>query len=379
MDAEAQHTEAQTTAQPSEVMVDDLAATAGLLLDSLRNESNEKFKKSAFMDLMRQVRDHEMIVEGNDMIPASEAIISAQPLSYEAKGKMRAYEPGQPILQRRKSVHFDQMTGEPPLASMDDFQDWDQAELEEEVTSSHRSKMHRIGIIEAQEAEWARLQEDWDQWDATSTGFAERVSEGARYEFQRGNPYMNREYMRSRTRAGSIYQVQPTASHLLYWSRLTDLGSLQSVLEKEAEVQRNPQSAAAWLALGMKQQENEREDKAIAALRRALELDSTLLSAWLALAISHTNEGSRHDAYQALQQWIDNNDQYKDVSAKYQGRSDGREESEFVSMREKGEKLVNCLIEMAMRGQEMGVDADVQIALAVLLNASEVCDGHLLY
>lgn len=144
-------------------------------------------------------------------------------------------------------------------------------------------------------------------------------------------------------------------------------------MEKEAQVQRDPHNAQAWFELGVRQQENEREGKAIAALRRALELDPTLLPAWLSLATSYTNDGNRQEAYHALQQWIINNEQYKIITAKYHLTSDPSEG--FVSMKEKREKLVECLIDMATRAAEVGVhgmDADVQVALAVLLNTSDV-------
>ena len=54
----------------------------------------------------------------------------------------------------------------------------------------------------------------------------------------------------------------------------------------EADVQRDPANASVWFNLGVKQQENEREGKAIQALRRALELEPGHLPSWLALAIS---------------------------------------------------------------------------------------------
>ena len=55
-------------------------------------------------------------------------------------------------------------------------------------------------------------------------------------------------------------------------------------------MQRDPANAQAWFQLGVKQQENEREGKAIQALRRALELDAAHLPSWLALAISQTGQ-----------------------------------------------------------------------------------------
>lgn len=108
-------------------------------------------------------------------------------------------------------------------------------------------------------------------------------------------------------------------------------------------------------------------------MRQAVELDPTLLPAWLSLATSHTNEGDRQEAYNALQQWVVNNERYKIITAKYHLMSQPGQG--FVSMREKRETLVNCLIDMATRASEVGaqvVDPDVQIALAVLLNTSDV-------
>ncbi|KAJ5542025.1 hypothetical protein N7535_004444 [Penicillium sp. DV-2018c] len=44
---------------------DELARTAGQLLDSVRNEQNEKFQQSNFLALMRRIRDREVEVEGD--------------------------------------------------------------------------------------------------------------------------------------------------------------------------------------------------------------------------------------------------------------------------------------------------------------------------
>lgn len=49
---------------------DKLAETAGELFDRLRfeRESDEKFRNSSFMALMRKLRDREVVVEGNEMV-----------------------------------------------------------------------------------------------------------------------------------------------------------------------------------------------------------------------------------------------------------------------------------------------------------------------
>ena len=47
---------------------DALAATAGQLLDSVKLDSSEKFQQSNFLALMRKLRDHEVVVEGDNMV-----------------------------------------------------------------------------------------------------------------------------------------------------------------------------------------------------------------------------------------------------------------------------------------------------------------------
>lgn len=136
------------------------------------------------------------------------------------------------------------------------------------------------------------------------------------------------------------------------------------MLELEAAVQRDPNNAIAWCELGIKQQENERENKAILALQRAVDLEPDHLPAWLALAISHTNDNNRIAAYNAIEEWLNRNPRYQNVIGNYRsvhGHDTDRKHSE----------LIECLMIAARSGGE-DVDADVQIALAVLLNTSEV-------
>ena len=140
---------------------------------------------------------------------------------------------------------------------------------------------------------------------------------------------------------------------------------LQSVLQLEAAVQRDVDNAFTWFELGVKQQENEREQKALQALERSVELDPSYLPTWLALAISHTNEGDRIGAYDAIRQWVNRNERYRFISDQYPQDPNG-------STKERHARLIQCLIAMA-RGETGGeIDADVQVALAVLLNSDEV-------
>lgn len=134
-------------------------------------------------------------------------------------------------------------------------------------------------------------------------------------------------------------------------------------------MQRDPSNALAWFHLGVKQQENEREAKAIQALRRALELDQSHLPSWLALAISHTNEGNQHAAHEAVRQWVDYNGRYSGVANAYRLGHPLRED---MSRPEKCNDMIDCLITMARSDTSGEIDADIQIALAVLMNTSEV-------
>jgi hypothetical protein len=47
---------------------DELAQTAGRLLDSVKDNQSQKFQESTFLSLMRRIRDREVRVEGDKMV-----------------------------------------------------------------------------------------------------------------------------------------------------------------------------------------------------------------------------------------------------------------------------------------------------------------------
>ncbi|KAJ5501646.1 hypothetical protein N7453_006463, partial [Penicillium expansum] len=53
---------------------DELARTAGQLLDSVRNEQSQKFQQSNFLALMRRIRDREVEVEGDDFRETAQSL-----------------------------------------------------------------------------------------------------------------------------------------------------------------------------------------------------------------------------------------------------------------------------------------------------------------
>jgi peroxin-5 len=131
-------------------------------------------------------------------------------------------------------------------------------------------------------------------------------------------------------------------------------------------------NAGLWYELGVRQQENEREHKALSALQRAVELDSTHLPTWLALGISYTNDGNRQGTYDSISEWVNRNERYADAVSAFNASSHPQSEVGMTS-HENFQRLIECLIAMA-RSDVVGageVDADIQIALAVLLNTNE--------
>ena len=123
--------------------------------------------------------------------------------------------------------------------------------------------------------------------------------------------------------------------------------------------------------MGVRQQENEREDKAILSLRQAIRIDPRHLPSWLALAVSLANENNHDATLDAIQNWVDANDKYADVVGAWKTlnmESIGHVES--LIGRQKG--ILECLMVMARTAPDGQIDPDVQIALGVLLNTSEV-------
>ena len=150
-----------------------------------------------------------------------------------------------------------------------------------------------------------------------------------------------------------------------------------NTLELEAAVQRDPKNVQAWFVLGVKQQDSEREQKAIDALSRAVELDPEYVPSWLALGVSHTNESNRAKTYGTIREWVTRHPRFPQTAAGMSGGFQGEVFEPGSERSQKGmyEGLIGCLIEIVRNASgnegEQGIDPDVQIALAVLLNSNE--------
>ena len=93
-----------------------------------------------------------------------------------------------------------------------------------------------------------------------------------------------------------------------------------------------------------------------------MDLDPDYRPAYLALAVSFTNEGEHDRARIMLNKWID-------MAQSNQGV--GMETEELAGATLRHGRLVERLIDLARSSPEE-VDPDVQIALGVLFNSSEV-------
>ncbi|KIL65954.1 hypothetical protein M378DRAFT_76152 [Amanita muscaria Koide BX008] len=341
--------------------LDDLARTAAMLLEQVEHERNPKFKNSQFMDLMRQLRDGRVTVEGNQMIETGEISRSQT----DIKGKGRAYNNAAatsfvPLSVSQQAPFTD--TSYPVQNQLDTattrgdandeyFRQENEAYIrywgEQDIPPAPTDTISHLETDWDQlQSDWDQLQADWDRSEATATGMKKVVH----YQFQTNNPYLLGESSRLQTEHSGY---QPT---------------IEGVMELEAVVQRDAKNAMAWYQLGVKQQENEREHRALEALQQAVELDPNHLPSWLALAISYSNDGNRTGAYDAISEWVHHNKKYKEPLAP------PTNEDADASLGKRYEGLINCLISIARSNANGEIDADIQIALAVLLNSNEEYD-----
>ncbi|KAG0083344.1 Peroxisomal membrane signal receptor PTS1, partial [Podila epicladia] len=361
-----------------------LAKTAGMLLESVDPNSSEKFKNSSFMNFMRRLRDQEVAIEGNKLVEQTAPVISANAgsdwaasFNQQDKGKGKATDWSNEFEQQQ------QKTGGSTWTT--DFE----KRIEQHIQNREAGGMMSSEFAKQQESSWAEefsgvahmaggsaapgdwanqfndsrqnVAQDWVN-EFNSSNAAEELEQA--FQQQQNQLNQNESWLRTLlTRSGTNnpYMVADT-------SKLMDLaarGNLtESILALEAAVQKNPGDAAAWHQLGLRQQENERETMAIAALLKAVEANPKELDAWLALAVSYTNENCRVDAYDALQSWVENSDQYKGVMNSVLAAK-GR------SAPERHEYVTGLFLEAARTNPGENLDPDVQIALGVLFNVSE--------
>ncbi|KUI67423.1 Peroxisomal targeting signal receptor [Cytospora mali] len=155
--------------------------------------------------------------------------------------------------------------------------------------------------------------------------------------------------------------------------RIMDEGGNLSLaaLAFEAAVQKDSKHTEAWARLGAAQSQNEKEDAALRAHQRVLQLDPNNLDALMGLAVSYTNEGYDSTAYRTLERWL--SVKYPQVISP--DKLSDPAEMGFTDRADLHAKVTNLFIEAAQYapdGEHM--DPDVQVGLGVLFYGSEDFD-----
>ncbi|GAA5796647.1 hypothetical protein EDC94DRAFT_621913 [Helicostylum pulchrum] len=351
-----------------------LARTAAMLLDSVDVESNPKFKNSQFMNLMRKLRDSEVAIEGDKMVEtkgkgawASEfnngtaaaggdwANQFTQQAGSSRSGNMWSTEFAQKAERGwTDEFHHEQNRHQQPGDWASEFStrqaNVNPKQMEElfgkgtETNDWVQQYNQNISHLKtAQDHEWDTMQKDWEKFKPEQgLGYRATNPEYNIYNFTTNNPYL----------------LHPQAIEGADHSNLAN-----SILALEAKAQLSNGDAGTWKALGLRQQENERDGAAIAALRKALNMNPSLLDGWMALAVSYTNENCRADAYDALEQWVSNNEHYKHLA---QAGSKTN-----MSVEGRHAYITNMFLQAARSSPGIEMDADVQVGLGVLFNVSE--------
>ncbi|KAJ2897051.1 hypothetical protein IWW38_001843, partial [Coemansia aciculifera] len=375
---------------------DDLADTASQILESVRNTANPKFKNSEFFSFMHQLADRQATISGDQVITDQKGK-QADPQALAASGPTWATEfekrAGELVNREVVTASVNEQTPQDGQIFSEEFargleRNWAEefeqtlsGPLKESAVSGHPQEMDikldqpssqyihgeaqedwleqfkdKIQpMLSEQDREWLDTQKEWEKLNSAETAHRAVDPELNIYRFQTDNYYAQ---MTPEALSDAVQQMRQSPES-------ASLGD--AILALESTVTQSPQDAQAWLQLGLKQQENEQEQAAIAALRKAISLNSSSLDAHLALAVSYTNEGYQMDAYDELHEWVSRHDRYKTLV------SDSALESMSSSDTRKA-YVQDLFIKAARMSPGQDWDPDVQVALGVLFNISTEYD-----
>eukprot|EP01116_Phalansterium_solitarium_P000217 TRINITY_DN10127_c0_g1_i2.p1 TRINITY_DN10127_c0_g1~~TRINITY_DN10127_c0_g1_i2.p1 ORF type:complete len:701 (-),score=211.05 TRINITY_DN10127_c0_g1_i2:436-2538(-) len=144
----------------------------------------------------------------------------------------------------------------------------------------------------------------------------------------------------------------------------------QAILAFEAELHRNPENSQCWHLLGQAHAENDKDDKAIAALIRAVKAEPGNSGAMMALAVSYTNDLYREQALDVLKSWIENHPQYNSIEIREIRDADEEEERGYRQFERYHTEVTDMFIRAARMKPE-DPDPEVQTALGLLFNLSQ--------
>ncbi|KAJ2811966.1 hypothetical protein GGI24_006748, partial [Coemansia furcata] len=275
---------------------DDLAETANRILESVRNSANPKFKNSEFFSFMHQLADRQAIISGDQVVTGqkgkqaeSQAVSAASGPTWATEFERRAEElvnresatartseqtpqDGKIFsegfargLERNWAEEFEQtlsgplkessVSGHPQEMDVKLDQPSSQyihSEAQDDWLEQFKDKIQPM--LSEQDREWLDTQKEWEKLNGAEVAHRAVDPELNIYRFQADNYYA---------------QMPPDAlkdaiRHMQQSSESASLGD--TILALESAVIQSPQDAKLWLQLGLKQQENEQEQAAIAAL-----------------------------------------------------------------------------------------------------------------
>lgn len=294
--------------------------------DILTSAKDPLFENSKFMKFVQQLRDDEIRIQGNEIIP-NQPEMGDEPKSEYTSNTLAYFTEYSDLLKTEDEI---QLKPDQTLRNQikDDslFKDWT------------RMYMERVAHLKDDDS-WDQIDKLWRRFDAKGLGYIGYSQEMFNvYVFESANPYLE------------LANPVPEAYALLSRNHSTN-----ALLAFEAAVQKYPSSAEAWCQLGLLQSENEKEALAIAAFKKALLLEPKLLSAWMGLAVSYTNEIFKHDALNALGFWIKYHPRYSIFI------SETTIQIPFDCI----DDLIQIFLSIA-RSTPNEIDVDVQIALGLL-------------
>jgi peroxin-5 len=236
-------TQAPIQAQAPPHAQDDLARTAGLLVQSVSHDTSPKFQNSAFMGLMRQLRDGAVVVDGNQMIEVADASSSLsgtataasttnRPLTSEVlvgKGKARVVDEAYTSGHVEEGAHTAadvrallQTQSEVAKGVTEDANEaYFQRENEEFAgywDAFHNKPAEGVGVgVSSEERAWDQLQDDWERFEASTVGI--RAVDD--YRFQPNNPYLlgDSSGVRVREREGQVTPFYEVCVYFYYRMR----------------------------------------------------------------------------------------------------------------------------------------------------------------
>lgn len=208
--------EVQEAAHKAEFDGDELAHTAAMVIENLKHETNPKFQNSQFMGLMRQLRDGEVVVEGDRVVENDGRMRNSSQIEIatdvKGKGKERAQlplDPSSSIVSREVAIacgflptfnsylcqfyqrslqqqQQQRQSQESEESELDAFLRQENADYTMYWQEFNRRPVSETMSHTAQAREWETLQEDWDRFEATSAG----IKQLNNYQFQENNPYL---------------------------------------------------------------------------------------------------------------------------------------------------------------------------------------------